>query len=58
MDRDRIKPDRSCPTCGKPMRFARSTPKIGAFPELKTYDCRECGIAITEVAGPGEQHEG
>jgi len=55
MDRDRIKPDRSCPACGKPMRFARSS--IGALPELKTYDCKECGIAITEVAGPGERCE-
>jgi len=38
-------------------RFARSIPGIGALPELKTYDCKECGIAITEVAGPGERCE-
>jgi hypothetical protein len=57
MDRYRIKPDRTCPTCCKPMRFARSTPGIGALPELKTYDCKECGTTITEAAGPGERHE-
>jgi len=36
-----------CPTCGKPMRFARSIPALGALPELLTFECRDCIEAVT-----------
>lgn len=48
------KPTPACPKCGKPMRFARSIPKIGALPELLTYDCRPCGQTLTEADEPGQ----
>jgi hypothetical protein len=41
-----------CPSCGAPMRLARSIPKIGGLPELQTFDCRACGVAITEAHEP------
>jgi DNA-directed RNA polymerase subunit RPC12/RpoP len=37
-----------CLSCGKPMRLARSIPKLGGLPELRTIECRECGVSITE----------
>jgi hypothetical protein len=37
-----------CPKCGKPMRFARAIPGIGALPELWTFECRDCAEATTE----------
>ncbi len=41
-----------CPNCGKPMLFVRSVPKIGALPELRTYNCGSCGETVTEAAEP------
>ena len=35
------------------MRLARKIPDGGALPELHTYDCKECGIAVTEAGGAG-----
>jgi len=37
-----------CPRCGKPMRFVRAVPGIGAGPELWTFHCDKCAIAVTE----------
>lgn len=34
------------------MRFARAVPKVGALPELRTYDCKACGVAVTEADEP------
>jgi len=57
MDSDRFKPTPICPSCGKPMRFARAIPRIGGLSELRTYDCRDCGVAVTEQEEPGLRRE-
>jgi hypothetical protein len=36
------------------MRLARTVPKIGALPELRTYDCRPCSQTLTEADEPGK----
>ena len=36
-----------CPCCGQPMRLARSVPAVGGMPELRTFECRPCGISQT-----------
>jgi len=33
----------SCESCGKPMTFVVTTPKLGALPALQTFICTECG---------------
>ncbi len=38
-----------CPSCGKPMRLASIIPGIGALPELRTFECRDCVEAVTEA---------
>jgi len=35
-----------CPSCGKPM-LARTVPGSGSSPELRSFECRVCGIVIT-----------
>jgi rubredoxin len=42
-----------CPSCGRPMRFVLSVPSFGAFPELRTFKCKVCGVTYTEAAKPG-----
>ncbi len=37
----------ACPCCGKPMRFARPVPKIDSLPEMQTFECRLCRLAVT-----------
>jgi hypothetical protein len=37
------------------MRLARIIPGIGALPELHTYDCKQCGVVVTEAGEPGER---
>jgi len=45
-----------CPNCGRPMRFCRAIPRLGALPELRTYDCKACGVSYTEaIEGSGEK---
>jgi hypothetical protein len=56
VDLERIKSP-ICPVCGKPMRFARSIPGIGGLPELRTYDCKMCKTAETEVMRPRAPRE-
>ena len=34
------------------MSFVRSVPKIGALPELRTYQCKPCNEAVTEADAP------
>jgi len=40
----------ACPSCGNPMRFARAISQAEGVAELQTYDCKECGVAVTEAA--------
>ena len=39
----------ACPSCGNPMPLVRAIPASG-LPELRTYDCRQCGVTMTEAA--------
>jgi hypothetical protein len=34
------------------MRFMRSVPKVGALPELRTYQCDCCGETVTKADEP------
>jgi len=36
------------------MRLARTHPKLGGLPALRTYDCRACAVSLTEAANPLE----
>jgi hypothetical protein len=42
-----------CPSCGKPMRLMRVTPRADEPTDLRTYGCHRCGVWLTEAAdGP------
>jgi hypothetical protein len=49
LNANRHSPD--CLSCGGPMRFARSIPRLGGSSELWTFQCRPCGLAVTEAMG-------
>lgn len=36
-----------CPGCSEPMRFVRAIPRFAALPELRTYECKPCGVTYT-----------
>jgi hypothetical protein len=36
-----------CVSCGKPMRFARTISRLDRSPELRTFQCAPCGLAVT-----------
>src|SRR5450759_4839816 len=38
---------RPCPICGRQMRLARITPRLGGLPELQTLECRPCKFVVT-----------
>jgi len=38
-----------CPSCGNPMRFSRSILRLG-LPDLRTFECKGCGVVSTEAA--------
>ena len=46
---DTISTDRlaACPCCGRSMRFARTVPKVGDLPEMETFECTLCRLAVT-----------
>ena len=47
-----------CPNCTKPMVLARSWPRLGGLPEMKTFECKRCSIVFTEVVtGEGSAPE-
>jgi hypothetical protein len=37
----------TCPCCGELMRFARTVPKVSDLPEMQTFECRPCRLAVT-----------
>ena len=43
-----------CPSCGKPMRFVRAVPRFAALPELRTFECKPCGVTYTAAITPGD----
>ena len=34
------------------MRLAFTMPRLGGLPDLRTYDCKQCGVALTEAYEP------
>jgi hypothetical protein len=44
-----LKPKILCPNCGKPMRFVRAVPGIGALPELWVFECKTCAVSMTDT---------
>ncbi len=52
MDSDNVVPmsRHFCPACGRPMRLVLVIPRFGSFPELQTYECKGCGVSLTEAA--------
>jgi hypothetical protein len=36
------------------MIFKRAVPRFAALPELRTYECKACGITFTAAIEPGE----
>jgi len=36
-----------CPSCGAAMRLSRIVPPIGGLPEMQTFECRLCHLAVT-----------
>ena len=49
MNAEHTIPAPACPSCGQPMRIARAIPN-DELPELRRYDCKECGVAVTAAA--------
>jgi len=46
-----------CPACGRPMQLISSVSRFGSFPELRTFECKSCGITYTEAAKPADRSE-
>jgi hypothetical protein len=40
-----------CLSCGRPMRFERTITQVHRSPELQTFECRPCGLAVTADSG-------
>jgi hypothetical protein len=40
----------ACPSCGRPLRFARTVPATDGLAELQTFSCPECSLWVTESA--------
>jgi hypothetical protein len=45
-----------CPNCNKPMHLMRTIPGID-LPELRTYICKACGVAVAEEEHPRERSD-
>jgi hypothetical protein len=39
------------------MRLARTVPRLGGLPELRTYECRACSVTFTEAVEAGHDAE-
>jgi hypothetical protein len=39
-----------CPSCGRPMYLARTTPRSGGLADLCVFKCGECAVSMTESA--------
>ena len=39
-----------CPVCGRPMRVSSTVPRLGSMPALRSFECKSCGVIITEAA--------
>jgi len=36
-----------CPSCGAAMHLSRIVPAVGGLPEMQTFECRLCHLAVT-----------
>ena len=34
------------------MRFCKAVPRVASLPELRTYNCQQCGVTATEAEEP------
>jgi len=48
----------ACPSCGRPLRFTRTTPQYGGYTDLRTYGCQQCGVWLTEAVDDPNGHPG
>jgi rubredoxin len=46
-----------CPSCSRPMQFVRAVPRFAALPELRTYECKACGVTYTEAVEVEGEHD-
>jgi hypothetical protein len=37
----------ACPSCGGLMHFLRTVPSMSGLPEMQTFECKPCRLAIT-----------
>ena len=42
----------ACPSCGTLMRFSRTVPPIDGLPEMQTFECSLCRVAVTAEQVP------
>jgi len=47
---DQPAPAIDCEKCGAPMKLLGSLPRLGVYPELRTYKCDACRRVETTVA--------
>jgi predicted RNA-binding Zn-ribbon protein involved in translation (DUF1610 family) len=47
----------ACPSCGMRMRFCKAIPRVASLPELRTYNCKQCGVTVTEAEVPRERRD-
>ncbi len=45
-----VHPPEICPSCGAAMRLGRRVPAYLNQPELQNFECRPCGIIVTQAA--------
>jgi len=38
-----------CPSCAQIMRLAQNASRIGDLPDLRTFECRVCGVSLIEA---------
>jgi len=43
---------RPCPSCGRAMHLARTTPQAGKVSDLSVFKCGECGVWLSEASDP------
>jgi predicted RNA-binding Zn-ribbon protein involved in translation (DUF1610 family) len=39
-----------CPSCAQIMRLAQKASRFGDLTELRTFECRACGVSLIEAA--------
>ena len=39
------------------MRLSKAVPRLASLPELRTYNCQQCGVTVTEAEEPRERRD-